>query len=59
MSVSEIEKAYEETAKKINNMLREDEERAKEVEAEIEKLRGEREIERRVWERVMGQSGRG
>lgn len=37
----------------MREVLREGEERGREVEGEIEKLRGEREIERRVWERVM------
>jgi len=53
MSTAEIEKAYEEVAARVREVLREGEERGREVEGEIEKLRGEREIERRVWERVM------
>jgi len=53
MSTKDIEKAYEDVAGKVKEMLAEGEERTKEVEGEIEKLRGEREIERRVWERVM------
>lgn len=53
MSTAEIERAYEEVAGKVREVVGESEERGREVEGEIEKLRGEREIERRVWERVM------
>ncbi len=54
MSREEIEAQYESVAGRVREVLAEREERGREVEGEVEKLRGEREIERRVWERVMG-----
>lgn len=53
MSTQEVERAYESTAGKIREVLGECEERGREVEGEIEKLREAREMERRVWERVV------
>ncbi|KAK0509843.1 hypothetical protein JMJ35_007237 [Cladonia borealis] len=49
MSTADIEKRYEEKVKEIRGVLEETERKTKEVEGEMEKLRMDREMERRVW----------
>ncbi len=49
MTKKEMEKAYEEKVGEVLEVLEEGERRGKEVEGEMEKLRMEREMERRVW----------
>ena len=49
MSKADIEKRYEEKVKEIRGVLEETERKTKEVEGEMEKLRMDREMERRVW----------
>lgn len=52
MSAAQIEKKYEEIAVKVREEMEACERRGKEVEAEVEKLVKEREMERRVWEKL-------
>lgn len=54
MGAKEIERAYEEVVGKIRQELEEGERRGREVEGEVEKLRMEREMERRVWGKLRG-----
>lgn len=54
MGSKEIERAYEEVVGKIRQELEEGERRGREVEGEMEKLRMEREMERRVWGKLRG-----
>ena len=54
MGSAEIETAYEEVVGKIRAELEESERRGREVEGEMEKLRMEREMERRVWGKLRG-----
>lgn len=54
MTLKEIEKAYEEVVVKVREELEESEQRGKEVDEEMEKLRMEREMERRVWGKLRG-----
>lgn len=54
MNAREIEKAYEVTAARINEVLADSEAKTRDVEAGIEKLRMEREMERRVWGKLRG-----
>lgn len=49
MSTADIEKRYEEKVKEIRGVLEETERKTKEMEGEMEKLRMDREMERRVW----------
>ena len=49
MSTADMEKRYEEKVKEIRGVLEETERKTKEVEGEMEKLRMDREMERRVW----------
>ncbi len=53
-SSKEIEKAYEDVVGKIRRELEEGERRVREVDADVEKLRMEREMERRVWGKLRG-----
>ena len=59
MGKKEIEKAYEETVERIRDVLEEGERRAREVEGEMDRLRMEREMERRVWGKLRGLRGEG
>ena len=54
MGSQDIEKAYEDVVGKIREELEEGERRGREVEGEMEKLRMEREMERRVWGKLRG-----
>lgn len=54
MGSKDIEKAYEDVVRKIREELEESERRGREVESEMEKLRMEREMERRVWGKLRG-----
>ena len=54
MSRKEIERAYEEVVGRIREEVEEGERRGREVEGEVEKLRMEREMERRVWGKLRG-----
>ena len=58
MTAPQIEKAYEDVAAKVREELEEAERKTKEVEGEREKLRMEREMERRVWGKLRGLSGK-
>ena len=60
MTAAQIEKAYEEVAKKVREEMEGSERRGREVEGEVEKLRSQREMEKRVWEKmkVIGLGGR-
>ncbi len=53
-SSKEIEKAYEDVVGKIRRELEEGERRGRELEEEMEKLKMEREMERRVWGKLRG-----
>ncbi len=54
MSAEDIERAYEDVVARIRAELEESERRGREVEGEMEKLRMEREMERRVWGKLRG-----
>lgn len=54
MGSKDIEKAYEDVVRKIREELEESERRGREVESDMEKLRMEREMERRVWGKLRG-----
>ena len=54
MTKNEIERRYEEKVKEIRSVMEENELKGREVEAEMEKLRMEREMERRVWGKLKG-----
>ncbi|KAF6237084.1 hypothetical protein HO173_004551 [Letharia columbiana] len=54
MGRQDIEKAYEDVVCRIREELEESERRGGEVESEMEKLRMEREMERRVWGKLRG-----
>lgn len=49
MGSKDIERAYDDVVGKIRGELEESERRDREVEGEMEKLRMDREMERRVW----------
>ena len=49
MSKADMERRYEEKVKEIRGVLEEMERKTREVEGEMEKLRMDREMERRVW----------
>ena len=57
MTAAQIEKRYEEVAAQVVDFLEEAERRGREVEGEKEKLRMEREMERRVWGKLRRLSG--
>lgn len=57
MSAEEIEKAYEEVAAKVRKEMEEGERVGREVEEKMERLRMEREMERRVWGKLRGMKG--
>ena len=59
MGKAEIERAYEDVVGKVRELLEEEERRGREVEGEMEKLRMEREMERRVWGKLRGLKGEG
>lgn len=54
MTKSEIERRYEEKVKEIRSVMEDNERKGREVEAEMDKLRMEREMERRVWGKLRG-----
>ncbi|KAL8773024.1 MAG: hypothetical protein Q9209_002044 [Squamulea sp. 1 TL-2023] len=54
MTAEQIEKRYLEVTEKVKEVLEEDERRGREVDEKIEALKMERDVERRVWERVKG-----
>lgn len=58
-SVEEIERAYEEVVGRIREELEESERKGREVEVEMERLRMQREMERRVWGKLRGSGGGG
>lgn len=58
-SVEEIERAYEEVVGRIREELEESERKGREVEVEMERLRMQREMERRVWGKLRGGGGGG
>ncbi|KAK3175991.1 hypothetical protein OEA41_007313 [Lepraria neglecta] len=54
MTKAEIERRYEEKVKEIRGVMEDNERKGREVEGEMEKLRMEREMERRVWGKLRG-----
>ena len=54
MTKKEMEKEYDETTRRIKELLEERDRQEEQVERRIESLRAEREVERRVWEKVRG-----
>lgn len=54
MTAEQIEKRYVEVSEKVKQVLEEEERRRKEVEGKMEKLRMQREVERRVYEKLKG-----
>ncbi|KAL8754974.1 MAG: hypothetical protein Q9184_004942 [Pyrenodesmia sp. 2 TL-2023] len=54
MTAEQIEKRYVEVTEKVKAVLAEEERRRQDVEGKMEKLRKEREVERRVYEKVKG-----
>ncbi|KAL8745551.1 MAG: hypothetical protein Q9190_002317 [Brigantiaea leucoxantha] len=54
MTKKEMEKEYDETTSRIKELLEERDRQEEQVERRIESLRAEREVERRVWEKVRG-----
>ncbi|KAL8801510.1 MAG: hypothetical protein Q9182_004413 [Xanthomendoza sp. 2 TL-2023] len=54
MTAEQIEKKYLEVTEKVKEVLEEDERKGREVDEKIESLKMERDVERRVWERVRG-----
>ncbi|KAL9602822.1 MAG: hypothetical protein Q9179_002424, partial [Wetmoreana sp. 5 TL-2023] len=52
MSAEQIEKRYIEVSEKAKEVFEEAERGRREVEGRVEALKKEREVERRVWERV-------
>lgn len=54
MTKADIERRYEEKVKEIRGVMEDNERRGREVGGEIEKLRMEREMERRVWGKLRG-----
>ena len=57
MSAVEIERAYEDMAAKVRREMDEAERVGREVEEKMERLRMEREMERRVWGKLRGLKG--
>lgn len=57
MTKKEMERAYEDKVKEVVRVLEAHEERKLEVEAEMDKLRIEREMERRVWGKLRASGG--
>ncbi len=57
MSAVGIERAYEDVAAKVRRELDEAERTGREVEEKMERLRMEREMERRVWGKLRGMKG--
>lgn len=58
-SREEIERAYEEVVERIREEVEAGERKGREVEGEMERLRMEREMERRVWGKLRGLKGGG
>ncbi|MCJ1255340.1 hypothetical protein MMC24_003156 [Lignoscripta atroalba] len=58
MNAAQIEDAYQDTVGKINAILEEDRKRNEEVDREVEKLRKQREMERKLFWKMMEESGR-
>ena len=54
MTKADIERRYEEKVKEIRGVMEDNERKGREVEGEMEKLRMEREMERRVWGKLRG-----
>ncbi|KAL8920703.1 MAG: hypothetical protein Q9172_004388 [Xanthocarpia lactea] len=54
MTAEQIEKRYGEMTEKVKGLLEEEERKGREVDEKIEALKMERDVERRVWERVKG-----
>lgn len=54
MGRKEIERAYEDVVERVREEVEEGERRGRGVEAEMDKLRMEREMERRVWGKLRG-----
>ncbi|KAL8902889.1 MAG: hypothetical protein Q9171_007572, partial [Xanthocarpia ochracea] len=54
MTAEQIEKRYVEMTEKVKGVLEEEERKGREVDEKIEALKMERDVERRVWERVKG-----
>lgn len=52
MSGAQIEARYQEIVKEIRRVLEEARVRTEEVEREMEQLRNQREMERRIWEKL-------
>lgn len=57
MTAQEIERAYEEVAGKVRQEIEDGERVGREVEEKMERLRMEREMERRVWGKLRGMKG--
>ncbi|KAL8863600.1 MAG: hypothetical protein Q9178_000281 [Gyalolechia marmorata] len=54
MTAEQIDKRYGEMTEKVKGLLEEEERKGREVDEKIEALKMERDVERRVWERVKG-----
>lgn len=54
MTAEQIEKSYLDMTEKVKGLLEEEERKGREVDEKIEALKMERDVERRVWERVKG-----
>lgn len=59
MTAAQIEARYAEVCAQAREVLRERDGLEAEVKGKMEKLRMQREVERRVWERVRGRRGEG
>ncbi|KAL8854858.1 MAG: hypothetical protein Q9221_000364 [Calogaya cf. arnoldii] len=54
MTAEQVEKSYLEVTEKVKAVLEEEERKGREVDEKIEALKNQRDVERRVWERVKG-----
>ncbi|CAL8576393.1 hypothetical protein XPA_002279 [Xanthoria parietina] len=54
MTAEQIEKSYLDVTEKVKGLLEEEERKGRDVDEKIEALKMERDVERRVWERVKG-----
>lgn len=59
MTAEQIEKRYLEVTEKVKGVLEEDERKGREVDEKIESLKKQRDVERRVWERLRGRKAGG
>ena len=57
MNGPQIEARYQEVTKEIRRVLEEARVKREEVDREIQQLRMQREMERRIWEKLRGERG--